>query len=93
MAGDGPDVSERPGSVGRKAPLPTDYQDLRDPANGEKVPRCGACGMPNMKALRGSWDGIPGMWFPVCANCIARYNGPQRTDTDPLHVPEDRKAA
>lgn len=78
-------MSERPGAVGRKAPLPADYADFRDPANGEKVPRCGACGMPDNHVLRGSWDGKPGMRFPVCASCLMRHN---QLDPDPRSVDE-----
>lgn len=80
---------ERPGAIGRRVPLPGQYEDFHDPANGEKVPRCGACGMPNRHVIRGTWSGKKGMWFPVCAACISRFNGPQRTDTDELRVEGD----
>lgn len=66
----------RPGSVGRKAPLSTDYADLRDPADGERVPRCKACGMPDRpQALL-----EPGLWMcqrfqmelTLCRHCSAK---------------------
>ena len=79
-------MAGRPDAIGRRAPLPVEYEDLRDPANGERVPRCGACGVPSRTILRGTWAGKAGMWFPVCSSCMARWNGPQRTDTDPLSV-------
>ena len=57
-----------------------------DLGNGETIPRCGACGVPSRAVLRGAWDGKAGMWFPVCASCIARWNGPQPGDADPKTI-------
>lgn len=56
-----------------------------DPAKGEKVPRCRACGLPGPVDIIGVRRGRQ-VRFPVCDKCIAETNGPDPLDTDPLHV-------
>lgn len=71
-------------------PLPPDPEhvregkDLRDPAAGAKVARCGACGMPGSVDLVGRWGGPAGevVRFPVCDHCLRRFN----PRPDPLTV-------
>jgi hypothetical protein len=55
-------------------------EDLADPAQGAKVPRCGACGMPDPTRMRGVWNGLMGS-FPLCERCWFSQNPP-----DPLDV-------
>lgn len=54
--------------------------DLRDPANGEKVPRCAICGIPGGIPFEGRRAGVPGS-LRVCDPCWFRWNPP-----DPLQV-------
>lgn len=81
---------QRPGAVGRKTdPATGNYEDLRDPAHGEKVPRCAVCGMPNTASIVGPWSGDGVIYrIRVCDRCIAREARPGPRDADPLHVDE-----
>lgn len=80
-------MSSRPGAQGRKSPLSTDYADLRDPANGAKVPRCAVCGMPD----RPDNGLVTGMWahlrfhmdMTLCGKCIRQIGRFDARDTDP----------
>ena len=81
-------------TVEKRLPIakPAPYEDLRDPALGNTVPRCLTCGMPK--------DLVTGTFIPdrgnkyagrrfryrLCVTCISRVNGPQ--DPDPLTVDE-----
>ena len=80
-------MSERPGAVGRKTdPGTGTYEDLRDPAHGEKVPRCAICGMPNGQSIVGRWSGDDKVYrVLVCHRCIARES---KLDPDPRYVDE-----
>lgn len=74
---------------------PTD--DVADPARGEKVPRCFACGLP---ASEGN-PILPGLWGYVhrnvlcdlCERCVLglerRMDARLRMEADPLTVWED----
>lgn len=73
----------RPPGTARPASLPVSYEppdDVRDPANGAKIPRCKACGMPNPIDLVGVRGGLRGR-FPICNRCWFEVNPP-----DPLDV-------
>lgn len=73
----------------RSIPEAKHYEDIRDPANGEKVPRCKVCGLPGS-------DGnqlLDGIWrtpdkarrLRLCERCI----GPDVPVTaDPFQLPE-----
>lgn len=71
---------------------PSAPQDA-DPANGEKVPRCAICGMPEVKGSRI----IPGMWgylrfnmpLNVCERCVIRFAPVDHRSSDPLTVWEE----
>lgn len=77
-------MSGRPGAVGRRSPLPTDYEDLRDPANGEKVHRCAVCGVPAESSIVGRWDGDGRIYrVRVCGHCLGADKQP---NPDPLNV-------
>jgi hypothetical protein len=74
-----------PTKIGRRVSVPLGHDaetDDADPANGARVPRCGACGMPDPADLIGERAGLRGR-FPLCQACWFRVNPP-----DPLHVPE-----
>ena len=55
-------------------------EEVADPANGERVPRCGACGHPKPLYLEGMWGGLRGR-FPLCEACWRHFN-----PSDPLTV-------
>lgn len=65
---------------GPRLPRPSDPSEevAGDPAFGEKVPRCKACGMPNPSDLVGDWNGLR-VRFPLCQRCVFVVNPP-----DPL---------
>ncbi len=76
--------------IGRRSIPSAGYEDLRDPANGERVPRCLTCGSPTAP-ITGSFVPDAGQQFAarrfryrLCLRCIEHANGPQ--DPDPLNV-------
>lgn len=82
-------AQERPGAIGRRSTDSTGYEDLRDPAKGEKVPRCAVCGIPASPVIVGVWSGDGKTYrIRVCDRCIARESRPGPEDADPLTVPE-----
>lgn len=70
--------------VGRRSVPGTEYADLRDPANGAKVPRCAVCGMPTETFLLGRWSGDGRTYrVRVCSHCVGADVQP---NPDPLSV-------
>lgn len=57
-------LAARPKAIGRRAPLPEPTEDLRDPAHGERVPRCAICGMPERPGNKL----YPGLWGYIRTN-------------------------
>lgn len=85
-------MAARPNAIGRRAPLPGTYDaTLRDPARGEKVPRCQRCGMPerpNVKLYPGLWGYIRfNIDLTLCGECITELM-PDRRALDPLTLDE-----
>lgn len=70
--------------------LPTGYDDIADPANGEAVPRCYECGTPNgtervldfTLVLGGRAVGME----RKCERCYIRRNPRDPRDGDPLRA-------
>ena len=62
-------------------------EDIADPAQGAKVPRCRACGLPDQPGNKL----LPGLWvylrfsvsFELCERCV-RAAVPDRMALDPL---------
>lgn len=72
--------------IGRRSVPASGYEDIRDPAMGEKVPRCAICGMPSPNTLVGTWDGDGRAYrVRVCERCIGHDVQP---NPDPLTVSE-----
>jgi hypothetical protein len=69
----------------RFATTPTDED--RDPALGERVPRCAVCGMPTTEFVIGRWTGDAQLYrVRVCDHCIGRDRQP---NPDPLTISMD----
>ena len=70
--------------IGPKTIPTAPYEDLRDPANGEKVPRCAVCGVPETRSIVGPWTGDGRVYrVRVCAHCLGADKQP---NPDPLNV-------
>lgn len=84
-------MAERPGAVGRKtSPDIGTYEDLHDPANGEKVTRCAVCGKPTPTFIIGKWSGDGRVYRAyICDWCITNETRPKGPmDSDSLRVDE-----
>ncbi len=66
---------------------PTDADELiADPAKGESVPRCGACGIPGGMEFALLLHGKPAGRYRLCGKCWTYANPPDRQATDPLQA-------
>lgn len=73
----------------RGTATPSSYEDLRDPALGERVRRCLTCGIPG-KLLDFALllAGRPAGRYRLCERCWMAANPPDPMATDPLRVDE-----
>lgn len=76
--------------VGPRFPAPGSYEDIADPANGEKVRRCWSCGTPStsekilMFGLTMYGKSV-GQWA-LCERCWLLRNPRDPRDGDPLRA-------
>jgi hypothetical protein len=73
--------------IGPRPTVPaTPYEDLRDPANGEPVPRCRTCGVPGGNLYALFLHNRAAGTYRICDHCWRDANPPDRQATDPLRA-------